>query len=490
MRDQPEILEGEADAPGAHRAVRGPRARQRHLRARRGGHAREGPRRWRSPPSRSPPLPAQAKSCKPVASATATSRRCQVKKTSCGTGKTVAKAFTACRHENGKGRCTHKVKGTVRERSAARDPDGVQRNVTCKKGTQAGEVRVPAEHVGGCGGRLLLAALAAAPAHAAPACFAAAARDPEKPCSNPALRSPPARACRAPCSRRATRARAAGRSATREAQTARCPSAHFGVPGRGRHPHRRADRRQPRDGLARARSPARCERLGWHGIDMTRSHCAFSAAVRDLAEPEEVTGCVRFNLRVIDWLDGRTPRSRPRRRPPDGRHALHRRGTGLTSFESETLGFADRVGGAAAVGRAGAARSATTRADHNAHRVAALHPPRAPAGVPRALLRAAARGVAAPRRLLPARRGLGDPRYALVDLTDFFCSTPQVLPGHRRRARHQGRPPPHARLLRQPRALPGAGDPRVVSPYFLPSCLTGPGRARGTARGARRPARG
>ena len=126
------------------------------------------------------------------------------------------------------------------------------------------------------------------PAHAAPDCFAAAARDPERPCSNPALRL-----------------------RARPGLTARPADAHLPVPGDrdGRDPNSRIDGAlsvcafgSPAGDATRtvalvgdshamawrAAVAGAFKRLGWHGVDLTRSHCAFSAAVRDLDEPEEV----------------------------------------------------------------------------------------------------------------------------------------------------------------------------------------------------------
>jgi hypothetical protein len=52
----------------------------------------------------------------------------------------------------------------------------------------------------------------------------------------------------------------------------------------------------------RAAVAAALKPLGWRGIDLTRSHCGFSATVRKLDEDAEVEGCYRFNARVITYL--------------------------------------------------------------------------------------------------------------------------------------------------------------------------------------------
>lgn len=155
--------------------------------------------------------------------------------------------------------------------------------------------------------RFLAVALAAAfavPASAAaqPDCFAAAARDPDAPCHNPALRM------------------AARPSLTRSLVTPSYPCritdqighwdrraegaltvCEFGVP---------ADRAWRTAALLgdshamawRAAVNGTLRGLGWHGVDLTRSHCSFSAATRVLEDPEEIEGCQRFNRRVVKWL--------------------------------------------------------------------------------------------------------------------------------------------------------------------------------------------
>ena len=190
----------------------------------------------------------------------------------------------------------------------------------------------------GLGIALLLAAVWAAPAHAVPACFAAAARDPETPCSNPTLRL------------------AARPGLTAALITPSYPCTGTGTVG---DPNSRIDGAlficafgTPEESATRtvalvgdshamawrAGVAGAFRRLGWRGLDMTRSHCAFSASVRDLDEAEEVIGCVRFNVRVIDWLEahpevtavvvGHQTAGTPYIAPP-----------GLTSFEAETVGF-------------------------------------------------------------------------------------------------------------------------------------------------------
>jgi hypothetical protein len=156
--------------------------------------------------------------------------------------------------------------------------------------------------------RLTAAALAAAAlllpasASAQPACFAAAARDTGQPCHNPALRMSarpgltrslltPSYPCRI--------TRTLGRWDRRaDGALSIC---EFGVP------KARAERTAVLLGDShamawRAAVAGTLRELGWHGVDLTRSHCAFSAATRALPEPDEIDGCQRFNRRVLKWL--------------------------------------------------------------------------------------------------------------------------------------------------------------------------------------------
>ena len=49
-------------------------------------------------------------------------------------------------------------------------------------------------------------------------------------------------------------------------------------------------------------------------------------------------------------------------------------------------------------------------------------------------------------------------RVKLIDLSDFMCDDEELLPGRRRRARHQGHRPPHADVLAHARAVPRPRD--------------------------------
>ncbi len=110
-----------------------------------------------------------------------------------------------------------------------------------------------------------------------PACFGAAARDPQQPCSNPALRTqviplPVAAKAEdyAPCDR-----------FHREGGLSQCD---FGVPAE------KAKRTIALVGDSHAshwRTPLNqvAERNGWHGVSITRTSCQFSEATKKLAEP-------------------------------------------------------------------------------------------------------------------------------------------------------------------------------------------------------------
>ena len=125
-----------------------------------------------------------------------------------------------------------------------------------------------------------------------PACFGAAARDPEQPCANPALRRTvvptPIEARRqpnAPCT-------------FLSADKFLC---EFGV------------RRQRANGTVavigdshaghwRGAVEVVAKARGWYGLAVIQSGCQFSAAVKALPEPRR-SGCVRWRKRVLRWLE-------------------------------------------------------------------------------------------------------------------------------------------------------------------------------------------
>ncbi len=312
-----------------------------------------------------------------------------------------------------------------------------------------------------------IAVLSAAPAHAVPTCFAAAARDPETSCSNPALRlaARPGLAAALitpsyPCTGNGTVGDAASRI---DGALFACA---FGTP------EAEATRTVALVGDShamawRAGVAGAFKRLGWRGMDLTRSHCAFSASVRDLDEPEEVIGCVRFNIRVIDWLEahpevtavvvGHQTAGTPYIAPP-----------GLTSFQAETLGFQTAWEALpASVERVLALRD--NPAYHSAiHVVRCVRRARRAGVSPGAFCARPRRESLHPDAYVDAVDGLGEARYALIDMTDFFCSRRKCFPviggalvtkdgRHLTRVFSTSLGPYLARAFR-----------RVVDPYFLP----------------------
>lgn len=281
----------------------------------------------------------------------------------------------------------------------------------------------------GLGFALIVAALCAVatPAHAGPACFGAAARDPRNPCTNPAL----AFAARPgltkslttptyPCNGEETVGDGHDRAA------GALYICGFGVPAS------EASRTVALIGDShamawRAAVAGAIEDLGWHGIDMTRSHCAFSAAIRQLPEPAEVQGCVRFNIRVVKWLENHPEVSAAFVAHQTSGTAYYP-APGLTPFESEGLGY--QLAWEAlpeSVEHVFAIRD--NPANHNANAVAAC--------VRRARRAAEAPGSYCSRPRSEALRAdaypgaveeLDDPRYALLDLTSYFCSSRRCFP--------------------------------------------------------------
>ncbi len=307
----------------------------------------------------------------------------------------------------------------------------------------------------------------AAPAHAAPACFGAAARDPERPCLNPALRL------------------AARPGLTRSLLTPSYPCTGSGTIGNGKQradgalypcefgtPAEDATRSVALVGDSHAMAwrgavAGAMQRLGWHGIDLTRSHCAYSAAVRDLPENEEVTGCVRFNIRVLRWLEDHPEVT--------GVIVAHQTaGTpyiaakGMSAFATETLGFATAWEALPdSVEQVFAIRD--NPANHNANAVAACVRRARGLELSPGPFCARPRKESLRRDAFPgAVASLDDPRYALIDLSSFFCSTSKCFPvvggalvtkdgRHLTRVFSESLGPYLARAIR-----------KVATPYFLP----------------------
>lgn len=317
-------------------------------------------------------------------------------------------------------------------------------------------------------GLVALSLLVAAPARAVPDCFAAAARDPERPCSNPALRLSArpglTRALLTPTYPCEGNGSVGDFSKRIDGALYLC---EFGTP---------ADEAVRTVALIgdshamawRAAVAGAFKRLGWRGVDMTRSHCAFSSTVRTLPEPEETVGCARFNVRVLDWL-----RDHP---GISAAVVAHQTGgtpyyaaPGLTAFQTETLGF--QLAWSAlpdSVEQVYAVRD--NPANRSAYDVAGCVGRARRAGVsPGPFCAQPRRESLRPDAFVGAVRALGDPRYALIDLSDFFCSRRKCFPvvggalvtkdgRHLTRAFSASLGPYVARALR-----------RVLTPYSLPA---------------------
>ncbi len=126
-----------------------------------------------------------------------------------------------------------------------------------------------------------------------PACFGAAARDPQHPCENPKLRltvvPTPLQArdrSNAPCTLEELRGLlyVCGFGTPRKHATGT-----IALIGDSHASHWRA----AVEGVADAR--------GWHGVSITHSGCPFTRAVKDLREPAR-SDCLRWNREVRAWL--------------------------------------------------------------------------------------------------------------------------------------------------------------------------------------------
>ncbi len=281
--------------------------------------------------------------------------------------------------------------------------------------------------------RLVLALTVAAlcaiatPAHAVPDCFAAAARDPRAPCSNPALRF------------------AARPGLARSLITPTYPCTGNGAVG---DPNDRADgalfvcefgvpaamatRTVALIGDShamawRAAVAGAMKLLGWHGIDLTRSHCAFSATIRELPETAEVQGCVRFNVRVVRWL-----RDHPEVSAAFVAHqtagTAYYTAPGQNSFESEQLGF-ELAWQALPPSILQVFAIRDNPAFHNAYAVAACVRRARRADADAGAYCARPRKQSLRRDAYPgAIDDLNEVRYELIDLTKFFCSAQSCFP--------------------------------------------------------------
>ena len=165
-----------------------------------------------------------------------------------------------------------------------------------QEGRQAGRLHLPAEHLIGVRltfAALLLALVAAAPAEAAPKCFGAAARDPERRCENPRLRlvvrPTPDEAAITP-----------NLACTRAQLTEMLDECAYGLPAE--------DARETvamiGDSHAahwRAALAVVAKRKRWRVLEIARPHCPLSTATPDSGEPIS-SECAAWNRDVVSWL--------------------------------------------------------------------------------------------------------------------------------------------------------------------------------------------
>jgi hypothetical protein len=168
------------------------------------------------------------------------------------------------------------------------------------------------------------------------------------------------------------------------------------------------------------------KRLHWHGIDLLRSHCAFSTAVKRLARADAI-GCRRHNVRVTRWLAAHPEVTAVITAHQSGGSPFARF-PGLSNFETQVAGFA----------------SAWSALPPSITRVFAIrdNPDMHSAGVTARCIRHAQRRGRAPgpscalprsQALLPepfagAARKLRIARYRVVRLTHFFCGPRRCFP--------------------------------------------------------------
>jgi hypothetical protein len=282
--------------------------------------------------------------------------------------------------------------------------------------------------------RFFLAALAGAllalpsAASAAPACFGAAARDPLHPCANPALRLAarpgltrsllsPSYPCRP--------TKTFGRDEVRS--DGALTICQFGTP-RARATRTVALLGDSHAMAWRAAVAGALERLGWHGVSMARSHCAFSAAVRDMdGIPAEVDGCYRFNQRVLRWLRHHDEVTAVfAAHETGGRHYINL--NGVDDFDLQVFGFATAWAALPkTVTQVFAIRDNPMNGGANHVHACVETARRADAEVGSFCARPRSEALV-PDAHVDAIAALADPRYALIDLTDFMCDPASCFP--------------------------------------------------------------
>jgi SGNH domain-containing protein len=265
---------------------------------------------------------------------------------------------------------------------------------------------------------VLVAIAAGAPASgsAPPACFGAAARDPVRPCTNPALRRTvvptPASARRAPNAPCADVAFDGPLIVCDFGVPAAQATATVALIGDSHATHWRA----AVDAVARAK--------GWHGLSVTHSSCPLSTAVRPLPGADRAR-CLQWKDHVRSWLTRHAEVSTVFVSALAG-------GTGVVPSRGRDA-FATAVGGYVAAWRA--------LPESVARVIVIRDTPRMPAGTGACVGRAL-RARLAPGRACAVARGraldrdpeavaaarLRSPRVRLADLTPFMCGARSCLP--------------------------------------------------------------
>jgi hypothetical protein len=250
-----------------------------------------------------------------------------------------------------------------------------------------------------------------------PACFGAAARDPDHPCANP---SRPTSVVPSP----QVAGRLPGAPCASIAREGPLPVCRFGVPagpgvptvalvGDSHAGHWRA----ALDVVARAK--------GWHGVSITRTSCPLQQALRDLPNPARRASCTRWKRDVFAWF------------------AIHP--------EVSTVFAAGLTGGSGVVAAGGRSRFATSAAGYasawstlleTVGRVVVIRDtPKALPGTNACIRHALAIGrepgdaCAVPRRAaldrdpaFVAARRMASPRVRTVNLTRMFCDARRCYP--------------------------------------------------------------
>jgi hypothetical protein len=248
---------------------------------------------------------------------------------------------------------------------------------------------------------------------AAPRCFGAAARDPRHPCANPRLRlsvvPTPIEAQTQPNAPCKVVFYIDGKDVCRFGPSSGATVALIGDSHAGVY-------RIPLDAVARAR--------GWRGLRFGHSSCPLSAAPRDL-DPPERADCTRWRAAVVRWLAAHPEvHTVFLSELASGRGVVTR--PGQDQFATAVKGYEDEWRALpASVTKVLVIRdNPSVRLDTNAcvERAMAARKPAGPAcALPR-------REALDPDPAAAAARRLRSPRYAVLDLTPFFCDARRCEP--------------------------------------------------------------